>query len=70
MRVYCVPIEYYSSITPRLLHVCNSYFRVLDHYSGDLSSSLIQVTGYQLVSFCRSVVEDEKNQLLDPLMTS
>ena len=70
MRVYVAPSEYYCSITPRLLHVCNSYFPVLDQYSGDPSSSLIRATGHQLVSLCRSVVEEEKNQLLDPLMTS
>ena len=70
MRVYLVPNEYYSSITPRLLHVCNSYFPVLDQYSGDPSSSLIRATGHQLVSLCRSVVEEEKNQLLGPLKTS
>ena len=69
MRVYFVPNEYYSSITPRLLHVCDSMFAVLDQYSGDLLSSLIQARGHQLVSLCRSVVE-EKNQLLGPLMIS
>ena len=70
MRVYFVPNEYYSIITRRLLHVCNSCFPVLDQYSGDPSSSLIRETGHQLVSLCRSVVEEEKNQLLDPVMTS
>ena len=69
MRLYLVPNEYYSSITPRLPQVCNSYFPVLDQYSGDPSSPLIRAAGHQLVSFCRSVVE-EKNQLLGPLMTS
>ena len=57
-------------MTPRWLHVCNSYFPVLDQYSGDPSSSVIRATGHQLVSLCRSVVEEEKNQLLGPLMTS
>ena len=42
---------------------------VLDQYSGDSSSAPIQATGHQLVSLCRSVVEEEKNQLLCPLMT-
>ena len=70
MKVYLVPIEYYSGITPRLLHVCNPYFPVLDQYSGDPSPSLIRATGYELVSLCRSVVEKDKNQLLGPLMTS
>ena len=57
-------------MTPRWLHVCSSYFPVLDQYSGDPSSSVIRATGHQLVSICRSVVEEEKNQLLGPLMTS
>ena len=70
MRVYLVPKEYYSGITPRLLHVCNSFFRVLNQYSGNPSSSLIRATGHQLVSLCRSVVEEEKNQLLGPLIAS
>ena len=70
MRVYVVSNEWSSSITPRLLHVYNPYFPVLDQYSGDPSSSVIRVTGHQLVSLCRSVVEEEKNQLLGPLMTS
>ena len=70
MRVFLVPNECYSSITPRLLHVCDSFLPVLDQYSGDNSSSLIQATGHQLVSLCRSVVEGERNQLLGPLTTS
>ena len=57
-------------MTPHWLHVCNPYFPVLDQYSGDPSSSVIRATGHQLVSLCRSVVEEEKNQLLGPLMTS
>ena len=70
MRVYLIPNEYYSGITPHLLHVCDSYFPVLDQYSADPLSSFIQATGHQLVSLCRSVVEEEKNQLLGPLRTS
>ena len=68
-RVYLVPNEYYYSITPRSLHVCDSYFPVLGQYSRDTSSSLIQATAHQLVSLYQSVVEEEKHQLLDPLMT-
>ena len=70
MRVYVVPNRYYSSITHRSIHVCDSYFAVLDQYSGDPSSSLIQATRHQLLSLCRYVVEEERNQLLDPLITS
>ena len=39
MRVYFSSNECYSSITPRLLHVCDSNFPALDQYSGDPSSS-------------------------------
>ena len=70
MRVYFVSNESYSSITARLLHIANSYFPVLDQYCGDSSSSVIQATGHQLLFVCRSVVVEEKNQLLGPLMTS
>ena len=70
MRVYFVSIEYYCSITPRLLHVPISCSRVLDQHSGDPSFALTQATGHQLVSLCRSVAEEEKSQLMGPLMTS
>ena len=70
MGVHLVSNEYSSSITPRLLHVCNPYFPVLDQYTEDPSSSMIRATGHQLVSLCCSVVEEEKNQLVGPLMTS
>ena len=70
MKVYFVSNEYSSNSTPRLLHVCNSYSPVLDQYSGDPSSSVIRARVHQLVSLCRSVVEEDKNQLLGPLMTS
>ena len=69
MTVYFVLNEYSASIAPRLLHVSSSFFPASDQYPRDPSSSLIQATGHQLVSFCGSVVEQEKNQLLDPLMT-
>ena len=54
MRVYLFPNEFYASIPPRFLHVCDPYFPVLDQYSGDPSSSMIRATGHQLVSLCRS----------------
>ena len=70
MREYFVSKENYFSIGPRLLHVFDSYSPVLDQYSGEPSSPLIQATGHQLVSLCRSMVEEEKNHFLGPLMTS
>ena len=53
-RVHFVPNEYFSSFTPHLLHVCDSYFPALDQYAGDPLSSLIQATGNQLMCLCRS----------------
>ena len=70
MRVYFVANESSCSITPRLLHVCDSFLPALDQVSGDPSSSFIQATGHQLVFLCCSLVEEEKNQLLGSLMTS
>ena len=70
MRVCFVSNEYYSTITARLLDVCDSFFPALDQYFGDPSFSLFQATGHQLVSLCRSVVEEEKIQLLGPFKTS
>ena len=70
MRVYFVPNEYYSSITLRLLHLTNSYSPVLDQYSGDPPSAVIHAKGHQLLSLCRSVLEEEKNQRMGPLMAS
>ena len=51
MRVYFAPNEYYSSTTPRLFRVADSYFVVLDQYFGNPSSAVIQATGHHLVSF-------------------
>ena len=70
MRVYSVPNEYSSSITSRLLHVAYSNLAVLDQYCGDHSSAVFQARAHQLVSLCRSMVGEEKNQFMCPLMTS
>ena len=50
MRVYFVSNEFYSSTTPHLFHVCESFFPAVDQYSADPSFSFIQATGHQLVS--------------------
>ena len=63
MMVCFVPNEYHPSITPDLLHVCDSNFPAIDQYSGDPWSSLIQATGPQLVSLCHSVVKEEEKQI-------
>ena len=70
MRVYFVPSQYFSGSTPRLIHVADSSISVLDQYTGDPSSAVIQDTEHQLVPLYRSVGEKEKCQFLGPLMTS
>ena len=70
MKVSFVQMSNYSSVTSPFLHVCDSFLLVLDQYTADFSSSFIQATGHQLVSLCRSVEEEDKNQLLGPIMTS
>ena len=70
LRVYLVPHEHYSSITPPLLHVLVSNFPVRDQYSGDPFSAAIQATEHQVLSLCRSLADEEKSQLLGPLITS
>ena len=70
MRVYFVPNEFHSGITPHLLHAADSWFPGLDQYPGDFASAVNKARGHQLVSLCRSVVEEETGQLLGPLMTS
>ena len=70
MWVFFVPNECYPSVTPRLLHVCDSYFPALDQYS--LRSFVFPHSGHMTSTgvFCRSVVEQEKSQLPSPLLTS
>ena len=41
-----------------------------DQFGADPAVTVIRATGHQLVSLCRSVCEEEKAQLLSPLMNS
>ena len=41
-----------------------------DQFGTDPAVTVIRTTGYQLVSLCRSVGEEEKPRLLSPLMNS
>ena len=41
-----------------------------DQFGVDPAATVIRATGHQLVSLCRSVCEEEKTQLLSPLMSS
>ena len=46
------------------------YFFFGDQFVTDPAATVIRATGHQMVSFCRSVCEKEKAQLLSPLMSS
>ena len=70
MSVYFVSDEYCSSMASRVLHVAYSNFPILDQYHSYPSSTVFQAIGHQLVSLYNSVVQEEENRLLGPLMTS
>ena len=46
------------------------YFFFADQFVTDPPATVIRATGHQMVSLCRSVCEEEKAQLLSPLMSS
>ena len=48
-----------------LPHLCH-----LDQFVTNPAATVIRVAGHQMVSLCRSVCEEEKAQLLSPLMNS
>ena len=55
-----------------LFHVGSKFlphFCLLDQFVTDPSATVIRATGHQMVSLCRSVCEEEKAQLLPPLMS-
>ena len=43
---------------------------LLDQFVTGRAATVIRATGQQMVSLCRSVCEEEKAQLLSPLMSS
>ena len=43
---------------------------LLDQFATDAAATVIRATGHQMVSLCRSVCEEEKAQLLSPLMNT
>ena len=45
-------------------------FVFADQFVTDPAATVIRGTGHQMVSLCRSVCEEEKAQLLSPLMSS
>ena len=53
-------------MTPKFYHV----LCLLDQFIIDPAATVISAIGHQMVSLCRSVCEEEKAQLLSPLMSS
>ena len=53
-----------------LFQVFTIFLSVTDQFVTDPAATLIRATGHQMVSLCRSVCEEEKAQLLSPLMNS
>ena len=43
---------------------------LLDQFVTGPAATVIRATGHQMVSLCRSVCEEEKPQLLSPLINS
>ena len=65
----CALNEEFTSIVPSWRQAFTiSLFA--DHFGTDPAATVIRATGHQLVSLCRSVCEEEKAQLLSPLMNS
>ena len=46
------------------------YFFFADQFVTDPAATVIRGIGHQMVSLCRSICEEEKTQLLSPLMSS
>ena len=48
----------------------NPHLCLLDQFVTDPAATMIRATGHQMVALCPSVCEEEKEQLLSPLMNS
>ena len=62
MRSLLVLFHVDSDISP---HLC-----LLDQFVTDPAATVIRARGHQMVSLCCSVCEEEKAQLLSPLMNN
>ena len=65
MRTLLVLFQVGSKFLP-VLFLCRS----VDQFVTDPAATVIRATGHQMVSLCRFVSEEEKAQLLSPLMNS
>ena len=66
----CALNEEFTSIIPSWRQVFTVFNGFADQFGADPAATVIRATGQQLVSLCRSVCEEEKAQLLSPLMNS
>ena len=55
-----------SMLTPNFDHVSC----LLDQFVTNPAATVTRTTGHQMVSLCRSICEEEKAQLMSPLMNS
>ena len=55
-----------SMLTPKLYHI----LCLLDQFVTDPAATVIRTTSHHMVPFRRTVCEEEKAQLLSPLMKS
>ena len=58
--------KYCSMLAPSFYHISC----VVDQFVTDAAVTVIRASGHQMVSLWRSVCEEEKAQLLSPLMNS
>ena len=65
----CALKEEFTSIVPSWRQDF-TIFLFADQFGTDPAATVIRGTGHRLVSLCRSVCEEEKAQLLSPLMNS
>ena len=62
--------EEFTSIIPSWLQFFTMFLSFADQFVTDPAATLIRPTGHQMVSLCRSVCEEQKAQLSNPLINS
>ena len=66
----CALNEEFTSIVPNWRQVFTIFIWFADQFGTDPAATVIRATGHQMVSLCRAVCEEERAQLLSPLMNS
>ena len=62
--------EEFTSIVPSWRQVLYHFVWFADQFGTDPAATVIRATGHQMVFLCRAVCEEERAQLLSPLMNS